>query len=87
VNDPKRGDLNEPARQRLVPILQRLVDELDLDDEGIQLASVALTDALIAGVRLGAAEVAAQALEGGLDLSLHLQARDASDDEDDETTP
>ncbi len=44
-------------------------------------SSSALTKALMAGVRIGGAEVAAQAIESGLPVTLNMQVESSDPDE------
>lgn len=81
--EPERpGDVSAKAIIELGPIVGRLREELDLDARSWDLVVKALTRALMAGVRIGGAEVAAQAIESGLDvrLNLRVQTSDAGED-------
>jgi hypothetical protein len=76
------GDVSGKAVIELGPIAARLRAEIDIDDERWQLVVRALTQALMAGVRIGGAEVAAQAIESGMPVTLNMQVEPA--DRDDE---
>ena len=77
----KPGDVSDKAAIELRPIVTRLREEIDVDEETWQLVGRALTQALIAGVRIGGAEVAAQAIERGMPVTLNMDVR-SSDRED-----
>jgi hypothetical protein len=76
------GDVSGKAIIELGPIAGELREELDLDDRSWDLVVRALTRALMAGVRIGGAEVAAQAIESGLDVRLNLQVETIERDEE-----
>jgi hypothetical protein len=81
--EPARpGDVSGKAIIELGPIAGRLREELDLDGRSWDLVVKALTQALMAGVRIGGAEVAAQAIESGLDVRLNLQVETLEADDD-----
>ncbi|MDX6721362.1 MAG: hypothetical protein QOJ63_3616 [Solirubrobacteraceae bacterium] len=81
--EPQRlGDVSGKAIIELGPIAGGLRDELDLDDRSWDLVVKALTRALMAGVRIGGAEVAAQAIESGLDVRLNLQVETIEQDDE-----
>lgn len=81
--EPARpGDVSGKAIIELGPIAGRLREELDLDGRSWDLVVKALTRALMAGVRIGGAEVAAQAIESGLDVRLNLQVETLEADDD-----
>jgi hypothetical protein len=81
--EPQRsGDVSAKAIIELGPIAGRLREELDLDGHSWDLVVKALTHALMAGVRIGGAEVAAQAIESGLDVRLNLQVETLESDDD-----
>lgn len=67
------GDVSDKATIELRPIAARLRAEIDVDDETWQAVVRALTKALMAGVRIGGAEVAAQAIESGLPVTLNMR--------------
>ncbi len=67
------GDVSDKAVIELGPIAARLREQVDLDDREWQLVVQAMTQALMAGVRIGGAEVAAQAIESGLPVTLNMQ--------------
>lgn len=72
--DPGRpGDVSDKAIIELGPIATRLREEVDLDDHNWDLVVKALTRALMAGVRIGGAEVAAQAIESGMPITLNME--------------
>lgn len=82
MSRPRRpGDVSDKARIELGPIARRLRDELDVDDHEWDLIVHALAQALMAGVRIGGAEVAAQAIESGMPVTLqmHVETGDAED--------
>lgn len=82
-HEPARpGDVSGKAIIELGPIAGRLREELDLDGRSWDLVVKALTRALMAGVRIGGAEVAAQAIESGLDVRLNLQVETLEPDDD-----
>ena len=68
----RTGDVSDKARIELVPIAHRLRDDIDVDQETWELIARALGQALMAGVRIGGAEVAAQAIESGLPVQLNM---------------
>jgi hypothetical protein len=76
------GDVSDKARIELAPIAARLREGIDVDDRGWDLVSRALAQALMAGVRIGGAEVAAQAIENGLPVVLNMRV-DAIEPRDD----
>jgi hypothetical protein len=83
AREPQRtGDVSGKAIIELGPIAGGLRDELDLDARSWDLVVRALTRALMAGVRIGGAEVAAQAIESGLDVRLNMQIETVEPDED-----
>jgi hypothetical protein len=80
VSRPRRqGDVSDKARIELGPIARGLREELDVDDREWDLIVHALAQALMAGVRIGGAEVAAQAIESGMPVTLkmHVEGGDA----------
>ena len=76
------GDVSDKAVIELGPIAARLRDAVDLDDEQWALVAKALTQALMAGVRIGGAEVAAQAIESGLPITLNMDVTTSDGDEE-----
>lgn len=78
---PRPGDVSDKAIIELRPIAAALREELDVDERSWDLVVKALTRALMAGVRIGGAEVAAQAIESGLPvtLNMHVEPADAGD--------
>ena len=76
----RQGDVSDKARIELGPIARKLREELDVDDRECDLIVRALAQALMAGVRIGGAEVAAQAIESGMPLTLQMHV-DSSDPE------
>ncbi len=73
TRDPRPGDVSDKAIIELGPIAARLREEIHVDDETWVLVVRALTKALMAGVRIGGAEVAAQAIESGLPVTLNMR--------------
>jgi len=69
------GDVSDKAAIELRPIVARLREEIDIDEETWRLVARALTQALMAGVRIGGAEVAAQAIERGMPVTLNMDVR------------
>ncbi|MEA2217409.1 MAG: hypothetical protein QOJ35_35 [Solirubrobacteraceae bacterium] len=69
----RQGDVSDKAVIELGPIAARLREQIDVDDHSWELVVRALTHALMAGVRIGGAEVAAQAIESGLPVRLNLE--------------
>jgi hypothetical protein len=80
--EQRPGDVSAKAIIELGPIAGGLREELDLDDRSWDLVARALTRALMAGVRIGGAEVAAQAIESGLDVRLNLQIETMEQDDE-----
>lgn len=76
------GDVSDKAIIELGPIATRLREEIELDDRSWDVVVKALTRALMAGVRIGGAEVAAQAIESGLPITLNMEV-DPGEPEDD----
>jgi len=75
------GDVSDKAVTELGPIAARLREQIDVDDASWDLVVRALTQALMAGVRIGGVEVAAQAIESGLPVTLNLEV-DSVDPDD-----
>jgi hypothetical protein len=71
-HEPRPGDVTDKARIELAPIAARLRERLDVGEREWDLVARALAQALIAGVRIGGAEVAAQAIESGLPVTLKM---------------
>lgn len=67
-----QGVLNERGAEIVARINDRLQQQVELDAEQQRAVVAALIEALIGGVRLGAAEVSAQAIEHGCDVRLDL---------------
>jgi hypothetical protein len=76
------GDVSDKAVIELGPIAARLREEIGVEEREWQLVVRALTQALMAGVRIGGAEVAAQAIESGMPVTLNMHVETA--DRDDE---
>jgi len=76
------GDVSSRARDELSPIAAALREEIDLDGHDWELVARALAQAMIAGVRIGGAEVAAQAIEQGLPVVLNMHVERIDPDED-----
>jgi hypothetical protein len=76
----RQGDISDKARIELGPIARKLREELDVDDGEWDLIVHALAQALMAGVRIGGAEVAAQAIESGMPVTLKMHV-DSGDPE------
>jgi hypothetical protein len=72
------GDVSDKVRIELAPIAASLRADIVLDEHGWDLVVRALAHAMMVGVRIGGAEVAAQAIEKGLPVVLNMQV-DASD--------
>jgi len=71
-HEPRSGDVSDKARIELAPIAARLREQIDVGERDWDLVARALAQALIAGVRIGGAEVAAQAIESGLPVTLNM---------------
>jgi hypothetical protein len=83
ASDPPRpGDVSDKAIIELRPIAIGLRRALELDDHSWELVAKALTQALMAGVRIGGSEVAAQAIESGLPVTLNMQVQGTRPAED-----
>ncbi len=82
AREERPGDVSDKAIIELGPIAARLREQIDVDDERWQLVVRALTQALMAGVRIGGAEVAAQAIESGLPVTLNMDVKTADGDEE-----
>jgi hypothetical protein len=80
AREARSGDVSDKAVIELGPIAARLREQVDLDDEQWQFVVRALTQALMAGVRIGGAEVAAQAIESGLPVTLNMDVTTTDDD-------
>lgn len=79
---PRSGDVSDKAVIELGPIAARLREEIDVDDETWALVMRSLTKALMAGVRIGGAEVAAQAIESGLPVTFNMQVETVERDDE-----
>jgi hypothetical protein len=82
--EARPGDVSDKAIIELGPIAARLREQVDVDEEHWQLVLKALTQALMAGVRIGGAEVAAQAIESGLPVTLNMNVTTTDGDVDEE---
>ena len=71
--EERPGDVSDKAVIELGPIAARLREQVDIGDGDWQVVLRALTQALMAGVRIGGAEVAAQAIESGMPVTLNMQ--------------
>ncbi len=80
--DRRPGDVSDKARIELAPIAARLREQIDADEHEWELVAHALAQALMAGVRIGGAEVAAQAIESGLPITLNMQVEPVEPGED-----
>jgi hypothetical protein len=76
------GDVSDKAVIELGPIAARLREAVDFDEHEWALVVKALTQALMAGVRIGGAEVAAQAIESGLPITLNMDVKTSDGDEE-----
>ena len=76
------GDVSDKAVIELGPIAARLREQIDVDDGDWAHVLRALTQALMAGVRIGGAEVAAQAIESGLPVTLNMDVMTSDRDEE-----
>ena len=74
------GDVSDKAIIELGPIAARLREQIDVDEADWDHVVRALTHALTAGVRIGGAEVVAQAIERGLAVQLNLEMGPAEPD-------
>jgi hypothetical protein len=81
ADEDRPGNVSDKAIIELSPIAARLREEIELDDRGWDRVVKALTHALMAGVRIGGAEVAAQAIESGLPVQLHMRVETAEPDD------
>lgn len=77
------GSLSERAGQEVGALLTRLSDQVELTDEQRQAVTGVLAEAVIAGIRLGAAEVAAKAIAEGADARLTVRLPSDHDDDED----
>ncbi len=80
--EPRSGDVSDKVVIELGPIAARLREEIDVDDETWALVMRSLTKALMAGVRIGGAEVAAQAIESGLPVTFNMQVETVKRDDE-----
>ncbi|MEY2440969.1 MAG: hypothetical protein QOJ46_395 [bacterium] len=76
------GDVSDKAVIELGPIAARLREDLDVEEREWQLVVRAMTQALMAGVRIGGAEVAAQAIESGMPVTLNMHVETTDRDEE-----
>jgi hypothetical protein len=81
TGEPRPGDVSDKAIIELGPIVARLREEIDVDEETWRHVVGALTKALMAGVRIGGAEVAAQAIERGMPVTLNMDVKAADADD------
>jgi histidinol-phosphate/aromatic aminotransferase/cobyric acid decarboxylase-like protein len=72
AGDARPGDVSDKAIIELGPIVAGLREQIDVDGETWTAVVRALTKALMAGVRIGGAEVAAQAIERGMPVTLNM---------------
>lgn len=78
ADDAQRpGNVSDKARIELGPIAARLRAQIEVDGGDWELIVRALTQALMAGVRIGGAEVAAQAIESGMPITLNMHVEPA----------
>ena len=79
----RTGDLTARCQDITIGALREILAEVELTDDEVPVVAAALIRVVTQGVRLGAAEVGAQALEAGLSLELHLEisSDDVSPDE------
>lgn len=69
-----RVDATAGSDRVLEPIVERLLTQLDLEDDDMASIAAALWEAYVAGARTAAAEHAAQLIEAGIDVRLELNA-------------
>lgn len=67
-DDETQGDITAPLMVELRTIMSDLEERLELDDEQFRVIGAGLQAAGYAGVRVGVAEILAQAIESGMDL-------------------
>jgi hypothetical protein len=77
AREPRPGDVSDKARIELAPIAARLREQIDVDERDWERVARALGQALMAGVRIGGAEVVAQAIESGLPITLNMHVEPA----------
>jgi hypothetical protein len=70
-----RANINRRAQDQIRPIMELLDERLELTEDTQELIWQALANAVLEGVRIGAAEALAQAAEQGLNLELQLDVR------------
>jgi hypothetical protein len=80
----RTGDISDKAVIELGPIAARLREQIDVDEEDWDHIVRSLTLALMAGVRIGGAEVAAQAIESGLPITLNIEVDHVDPDDEDQ---
>jgi hypothetical protein len=78
----EHGDLTPRVSEIVARALREIRAEVDLDDDEARAVVAGLIRVVGQGVRLGAAEVSAHAIEHGIDLELNLDIADdvTSDD-------
>lgn len=76
------GDVSDKAAIELRPIAAALREEIDVDEQEWRRIVRALTHALMAGVRIGGAEVAAQAIERGMPVTLDMRVETVERDDE-----
>jgi len=82
AREERPGDVSDKAAIELGPIVARLRERVDVDDETWTRIVKALTQAMMAGVRIGGAEVAAQAIERGMPVTLNMDVRTSGGDDE-----
>jgi hypothetical protein len=70
------------APKRISQLIERLREELELDAgrETTEILSLALTDALIEGLKVAVTEITAQLVEAGVDATLRFEISDSYDE-------
>lgn len=82
AREARPGDVSDKAAIELRPIAARLRERIDVDEETWAHIFKALTQSLMAGVRIGGAEVAAQAIERGLPVTFNMDVKTSDGDEE-----